>query len=108
MKTIKLFMKSLPLALALGSCALPAAASELGLASYYSYPHKTGLIAAHRTLPFGSQVRVTNLANGRTTIVRIIDRGPFIRGRIIDVSVSAAAALGFRQAGVARVRLDRL
>ncbi|WP_342634563.1 septal ring lytic transglycosylase RlpA family protein [Roseiarcus fermentans] len=78
------------------------------MASYYSYPHKSGLIAAHRTLPFGTQVRVTNLDNGRTAVVRIVDRGPFIRGRVIDVSIPAAAALGFRQAGVAHVRLEKL
>jgi rare lipoprotein A len=102
-------MKKIVVALALiSSSAFPAVAAEVGFASYYSYPQKSGLIAAHRTLPFGSQVRVTNLNNGRTTVVRIIDRGPFVRGRIIDVSVSAAAALGFTQAGVARVRLDRL
>ena len=85
-----------------------AAADELGLASYYQYPHKGGLIAAHRTLPLGSQVRVTNLANGHTTVVKIIDRGPFIRGRIIDVSVAAASALGFKQSGVAPVRIEKL
>ena len=86
----------------------PASAAEFGIASFYRYPHNDGLIAAHRSLPFGSQVRVTNLDNGRTAVVRIIDRGPFIRGRVIDVSVSAATALGFRQAGVAHVRLERL
>jgi len=83
-------------------------AAEQGIASYYAYPHKGGLIAAHRTLPLGSQVRVTNLVNGRTTVVKIIDRGPFVRGRIIDVSTAAASALGFRQAGVAPVRIEKL
>jgi rare lipoprotein A len=85
-----------------------AAAGEKGIASYYRYPHSNGLIAAHRTLPFGSQVKVTNLDNGRTTVVKIVDRGPFIRGRIIDVSTSAAVALGFRQAGVAHVQIEKL
>src|SRR3974390_1278789 len=82
--------------------------AEQGIASYYEYPHKGGLIAAHKTLPRGSQVRVTNLANGRTAIVKIVDRGPFIQGRIIDVSTAAAAALGFKQTGVARVRIEKL
>jgi rare lipoprotein A len=63
------------------------------------------LTAAHRTLPFGTRVRVTNLANGRETVVRINDRGPFRRGRIIDVSYAAAGRLGFVGRGVTRVRV---
>lgn len=66
------------------------------------------MTAAHRTLPFGSHVRVTNLRNGRSVVVVVNDRGPFIRGRVIDVSTRAAEALGFRNAGVARVRVDTL
>jgi len=85
-----------------------AAAGERGMASYYQNPHYSGLIAAHKTLPFGTRVKVFNLDNGRSAIVRIVDRGPFIRGRIIDVSPAAASALGFRQAGLAHVRLERL
>ena len=85
-----------------------ALADEVGQATYYVNPHHSGLIAAHRTLPFGTHVRVHNLDNGRSAVVTIVDRGPFIRGRIIDVSTSAADALGFRRAGVARVRLERL
>lgn len=54
-----------------------------------------GLTAAHRTLPFGTKVRVTHRKNGRSVVVRINDRGPFIRGRIIDLSPKAASALGF-------------
>jgi peptidoglycan lytic transglycosylase len=83
-----------------------AAAAERGLASYFHYSHHPGMTAAHRSLPAGSQVRVVNLDNGRSAIVTIVGRGPFIRGRIIDVSVEAAVALGFRQAGVAHVRID--
>ncbi len=83
-------------------------AAEIGLASFYHYTRSGGLIAAHRTLPFGSHVRVTNLDNGRTAVVMVMDRGPFIRGRIIDVSVAAADVLGFRQAGVAHVRIEKL
>src|SRR6478672_1304971 len=55
----------------------------------------SALTAAHRRLPFGAHVRVTNLKNGRSVMVRISDRGPFVRGRIIDVSPGAARALGF-------------
>lgn len=85
-----------------------AKADEYGLATYYRNPWHGGLIAAHRTLPFGSHVRVTNLDNGRSAIVTIVDRGPFARGRIIDVSTVAADVLGMRQAGVAHVRLQKL
>jgi rare lipoprotein A len=89
-------------------CGFGAAASseEQGLASYFHYFRHAGLTAAHRTLPVGSQVRVLNLDNGRSTIVTIVGRGPFIRGRVIDVSLEAADALGFRQAGVAHVRIE--
>ncbi len=82
-------------------------AGQLGIASYYQNPHYSGLIAAHKTLPFGTRVRVVNLDNGRSAVVKIVDRGPFIRGRIIDVSPAAASALGFRAAGLAHVRLER-
>ena len=84
-----------------------ATASELGIASYYQNPYYGGLIAAHKTLPFGARVKVLNLDNGRSAIVKIVDRGPFIRGRIIDVSPAAANVLGFRQAGLAHVRIER-
>jgi rare lipoprotein A len=83
-------------------------AGELGIASYYQNPYHGGLIAAHKTLPFGAKVRVFNLDNGKSAIVTIVDRGPFIRGRIIDVSPVAATALGFRQAGLAHVRIERI
>lgn len=65
----------------------------------------SAMTAAHRTLPFGSQVRVTNKRNGRSVTVRINDRGPFVRGRVIDLSPAAARALGF--AGLAPVTLSR-
>jgi rare lipoprotein A len=86
-----------------------------GAASYYSGKGRTAsgghvgaLTAAHRTLPFGAQVRVTNLNNGRSAVVTINDRGPFVRGRIIDVSSGAADVLGMRHSGVARVRVSKL
>ena len=85
-----------------------ATATELGIASYYQNPHYSGLIAAHKTLPLGARVKVVNLDNGRSAILKIVDRGPFIRGRVIDVSPAAASALGFRQAGLAHVRIERL
>src|SRR3546814_11685826 len=66
------------------------------------------LTAAHRTLAFGSRVRVTNLANGKSVIVRINDRGPFSRGRVIDVSDAAAREIDMRRSGVARVSMTLL
>jgi rare lipoprotein A len=64
------------------------------------------LVAAHRTLPLGSVVRVINLNNGRRTEVRIIDRGPFVGGRLIDLSLAAARAIDMVESGVATVRLE--
>jgi rare lipoprotein A len=89
--------------------------SSYGLASYYGHKSQTAsgeegdareLTAAHRTLPFGTRVRVTNLSTGQSVTVRINDRGPFIRGRIVDVSYSAAEKLGLVGPGVAKVKLD--
>jgi rare lipoprotein A len=66
------------------------------------------LTAAHRTLPFGTEVRVTNLGNGKSTVVRITDRGPFVEGRIIDLSMAAAREIDSIGAGVVPVRLEIL
>ena len=94
--------------------------SETGIASWYGpnfHGKKTAngedynqndLTAAHRTLPMPSAVRVTNLENGRSLVLRINDRGPFARGRIIDVSRRGAQLLGFEKNGVAKVRVDVL
>jgi rare lipoprotein A len=95
---------------------LPAMAeSWTGKASYYGLKGRTasgarigGLTAAHRTLPFGAKARVTNLGNNRSVVVTINDRGPFTGGRVIDVSTNAADALGFRRAGVARVKVEAM
>jgi len=91
------------------------AAAQCGHASWYALTSKTAsgermnpsaMTAAHRTLPFGTKVRVTNKKNGKSVVVRINDRGPFGRGRIIDVSKAAAHRLGFVRAGVTRVCLN--
>lgn len=101
--------------IATGGAAL--AKTQTGVASWYQMGTRTasgesynpdGLTAAHRTLPFGTIVEVTNLRNGRSVRVRINDRGPFIRGRIIDVSRGAARQLGLIASGVARVRVTQL
>ncbi len=87
--------------------------AQTGKASYYggrgrtaSGGHVGHMTAAHRTLPFGTQVRVTNLANQRSAVVTVNDRGPFVRGRIIDVSTGAAGVLGMRSSGVVPVRIE--
>ena len=69
---------------------------------------QNALTAAHRTLPFGTRVRVTNLNNERSVVVRINDRGPFVRGRVIDVSRAAAVRLDMLRAGVVPVRVEAL
>ena len=90
---------------------------QRGIASYYWQPQRVAsggwfnpnaLTAAHKTLRFGTRVRVTNLRNGRSVVVRINDRGPFIKGRIIDLSRRAAGIVGMRKSGIAPVRLDIL
>jgi rare lipoprotein A len=70
--------------------------------------NQNGLTAAHRSLPFGTRVRVTNVRNGRSVIVRITDRGPHVRGRIIDLSAAAARIVGVMQSGVAPVNIEVL
>jgi len=96
--------------------ACASANAQSGIASIYGYngsktasgerasPH--GMTAAHRTLPFGTRVKVTNKRNGKSVVVRINDRGPFIKGRVIDVTPAAAKALGF--SGLTSVSLERL
>jgi peptidoglycan lytic transglycosylase len=91
------------------------AMAESGIASVYAYSsgsktasgeraNPAGLTAAHRTLAFGTHVRVTNPRNGRSVTVRINDRGPFVRGRVIDITPAGALALGF--SGLAPVKLE--
>jgi rare lipoprotein A len=91
--------------------------SSYGVASFYRHDTHTAsgerfdqrqLTAAHRTLPFGTHVRVTNLATGRSVTVRINDRGPFIPGRIVDLSYAAADQIGMVGRGVTKVKLDVL
>ncbi len=91
-----------------------------GEASYYAHKYhgrttangetydENKMTAAHKTLPFGTTVRVTNLANGKKVVVRINDRGPFIKGRIIDLSYKAAGELDYISRGVVKVRVEVL
>ena len=65
-----------------------------------------GMTTAHRSLPFGTRLRVTNVSSGQSVTVRVNDRGPFVRGRVVDVSYAAAEELGMVGGGVAKVKLD--
>ncbi|MBL8907121.1 MAG: septal ring lytic transglycosylase RlpA family protein [Rhizobiales bacterium] len=91
--------------------------AQVGIASYYKSGKRTangesfnpnGFTAAHRTLKFGTRVKVTNLRNGQSVIVRINDRGPFIAGRIIDLAYGAARAVGLHLSGTAKVQMTVL
>lgn len=92
--------------------------SEAGLASWYGSAHQgkttangehfdqSALTGAHRSLPFNTKIRVTDLKSGKTVMVRINDRGPFLKGRIIDLSAAAAATIGLAKNGINKVRVD--
>jgi rare lipoprotein A len=92
----------------------PLAHAQSGIASVYSgektangeYAYANRLTAAHKSLPFGTRVRVTNKKNGRSVVVRINDRGPYVRGRIIDLTPAAARAIG--SSGLAQVDITPL
>jgi rare lipoprotein A len=100
--------------------ARPAPQTQVGLASFYSRKLQgrrtangerydgRALTAAHRTARFGTRLRVTELAGGRSVVVRVNDRGPFVRGRVVDLSLAAARALGMVHRGVAQVRVEFL
>jgi rare lipoprotein A len=93
----------------------PTQIASQGIASFYTEGQQTAsgekfdthdLTAAHPTLPFGTRLRVTNVATGRSVTVRVNDRGPYVPGRVVDVSHSAADALGMVGSGIAKVKLD--
>jgi rare lipoprotein A len=88
---------------------IPASAAQpfFGMAAYYS-GRGSGLTAAHKTLPFGTRVRVTDPKTGRSVIVTINDRGPFNRGRVLDLCTGAARSLGMIERGVIYVRAEVL
>ena len=95
--------------------ASPTRMASQGIASFYTEDQETAsgekfdtndLTAAHPTLPFGTRLRVTNVETGRSVTVRVNDRGPYVAGRVVDVSHSAADALGMVGSGIAKVKLD--
>jgi rare lipoprotein A len=112
----------------LAGCSAPQPASPAhksgdratGKASYYADKYhgrktasgerydKNAMTAAHRTLPFGTRVKVTNVANGKSVVVRVNDRGPFVKGRVIDLSRAAFAAIADPREGVIRVKITVL
>ena len=96
--------------------AVPTGKVQTGLASWYAPSGRrsangevydgNSLTAAHRTLPLGTMLRVTNLSTGQSVVVRVTDRGPFVRGRVLDLSTAAAKATGVYRMGVAQVRIE--
>lgn len=106
--------------IAVGSYAInpPAPFTQTGIASFYSHAHhgktqangepfdQNAMTCAHKTLPFGTRVAVTNLSNGKTVILEVTDRGPYHKDRILDVSLHAARILGFEKRGLAHVKLE--
>ena len=108
---------ALSLAVVTTGLATTSAHAQCGGASWYSLPgnktangermNPSAMTAAHKTLPFGTKVKVKNQRNGKEVIVRINDRGPFIKGRVLDLSKSAAAALGFVRSGHTKVCMEK-
>jgi rare lipoprotein A len=117
MKCVRTALMTLGLTAPLAAAPAALADTQTGIASWYQMGTRTangeaykpdGMTAAHRTLPFGTIVEVKNLSNGRTARLRINDRGPFVRGHIIDVSRGGARQLGLMGSGTARVRVTAL
>ncbi|HEV7417722.1 MAG TPA: septal ring lytic transglycosylase RlpA family protein [Tianweitania sediminis] len=112
----KLALASMMLASGL-SLSLPTVAhAQCGSASWYALTSKTAsgermnpqaMTAAHRSLPFGTKIKVTNSSNGKAVIVRINDRGPFIKGRVLDLSKAAAGKLGFIGKGHTKICMEK-
>lgn len=120
MTSIKASVKLCAVAFSLAAVTVPATAEQVGVASYYGKEfsgrrtangerfNPFGLTAAHRSYAFGTKLRVTNLKTGKAVIVRVSDRGPFARGRVIDLSLGAAHAIGMVRSGTAKVRIAKL
>jgi rare lipoprotein A len=116
MKNLTSAATTLGLASILGLAMVSGASAQCGSASWYALTSKTAsgermnpaaMTAAHRTLPFGTKLKVTNQRNGKSVIVRINDRGPFIKGRVLDLSKAAAQTLGFVRSGHTKVCMSK-
>jgi rare lipoprotein A len=118
MRTTNLLALGAALSISLAFTSSPAlSATQCGHASWYALTSRTAsgermnpsaMTAAHRSLPFGTKVMVTNKRNGKSVVVRINDRGPFIRGRVIDLSKAAARELGFVSSGHTAICLAKV
>ena len=120
MTSLTTTVKLCAVAIVLAASSAPTLADSIGTASYYGKGfhgrraangerfNMNAMTAAHRSLPFGTRLQVTNVRNGRSVVVRISDRGPFIRGRVLDLSYGAARALDFVRSGTAKVKFARL
>jgi rare lipoprotein A len=114
-RSLGMIIRGLSLAIAVSSIAICPVHAESGMAAFYGGGRTAsgettgpnGLTAAHRTLPFGTMVLIRNVRNGRTVVVRINDRGPYGRGRIIDVSRAAARELDMIDSGTTMVSVER-
>ncbi len=102
--------------LATGLCLPSLAFAQCGSASWYALTSKTAsgermnpqaMTAAHRSLPFGTKIKVTNQRNGKAVVVRVNDRGPFIKGRVLDLSKAAANKLGFVSRGHTKICMEK-
>lgn len=111
------FKKTAAIAAAFLSLSVAQAAAQCGSASWYALTSKTAsgermnpaaMTAAHRSLPFGSKIKVVNQRNGREVVVRINDRGPFAKGRVLDLSKAAAHKLGFIGAGHTKICMQKV
>lgn len=118
MRTTRLLALGAAIALCFSFLSTPSfSASQCGRASWYALTSRTAsgermnpaaMTAAHRSLPFGTKVKVTNKRNGKSVVVRINDRGPFVKGRVIDLSKAAARELGFVSSGHTAICLAKV
>ena len=121
MKLLSLIIASLPVATAVAQTPAPAIAKEsTGMCSYYAKMHdghitaggekfdSNALTAAHRKLPMGTKLKVTNLSNDKSVVVKVNDRGPFVKGRSLSVTRRAAQELDFLKQGVTKVRIEQV
>src|SRR2546421_82394 len=120
MTSLTTTVKLCAVAIAFLTISTPTLAESIGLASYYGKEfngrraadggvfNMNAMTAAHRSLPFGTKLHVTNLRNGRSVVVRISDRGPYIHGRVLDLSYGAAQVLDMVRNGTAKVKFARM
>jgi rare lipoprotein A len=116
----KMISRVCPAAALMFAATGPTLAGSVGVASYYGKGFHGrraangevfdmhAMTVAHKSLPFGTKLQVTNMSNGKSVVVRVQDRGPYIRGRVLDLSFGAAQAIGMIQSGTAKVKYAKL